>query len=116
MIDAKYRTMYRQAAKLQHNFHDSTYQSAHDPAATMMRRELHGLTNDIAQGRNPKTLEARLNRIQSKIQQSQRPGYGASRASMYRAGAAPIMDRKQTMGMNRSFSTMRRSIQQHPHY
>ncbi len=109
-MDAHYQPIYKQAAKLQHVFHDYTHTTAHDPAANMLRKQIHDLTNDLASGKNPRTVENRLKTIQTQIKRTQRTTpYGMP-------GQGPIMNTNQSVQLHKNFEMMRRNIRQMPHY
>jgi hypothetical protein len=109
-MDSHYQPIYKQAAALQHNFHDYTHTSAYDPTAKVLRNEIHHLTNDLAAGKNPRTIENRLRTINTQLKRSQM----ANPAAM--PGQAPIMNANQTNMLRKNFETIRMGVRQHPHY
>lgn len=109
-MDAHYQPIYKQAAVLQHRFHDYTHTTAHDPAANMLRKQIHDLTNDLAAGKNPRTVENRLKTIQTQIKRTQ------MRNPVAMPGEHPIINTAQSVQLHKNFEIMRRNIRQMPHY
>jgi hypothetical protein len=109
-MDNHYVPIYRQAAKLQHQFHDYTHATAYDPTATLIRNEIHHLTNDLANNKNPRTIESRVRTIQTQLQRTQmlNPTPGANNQ--------PILNMNQTHMLHQNFESLRRNIRQSPHY
>lgn len=121
-MDSHYQPLYKQAAALQYKFHDYTRATAHDPTAMVLRNQLHNLTNDIAAGKNPRTIENRMKTIQTQIKRQQMYNPAAPLQSTQapgqaiRTGESQILNTNQANYMNKNFQTMRMNIRQHPHY
>lgn len=109
-MDTAYQPVYKQAAALQHKFHDFTHTAAHDPAATLLRNQIHGLTKDLATGKNPRTIENRIKMIDRQLRQVQRSNPHAM------PGQGPVMNINQSMMLRKNFESMRMNIRQQPHY
>lgn len=107
-MDAHYQPLYRQAAQAQHMFHTYTHSMAHDPNALVLRNEMHKLTNDLAAGRNPRTIDRRMRTIQTQLQRTQLSHPTAM------PGQSPIMNFNQSQRLHHNFEQMRRNIRQHP--
>ena len=109
-MDTHYQTMYKQAASLQHNFHDYTHPVANDPMANVLRREIHGLTNDLAANKNPRTIENRLRTIETHIRNTQmmQPTTGGY--------SNPVLNHNQSNFLHTNFAQMRQGIRQHPKF
>jgi hypothetical protein len=78
-----------------------------------MRNEIHKLTNDLASGRNPRAIDARLRTIQTQLQRSQQLDQAASRGM---PGAAQIMNYQQSQLLHSNFEAMRKGIRSHPNF
>lgn len=111
-MDDHYKALYKQAANMQHQFHDYSHAAAHDPAALVLRQQLHGLTNDLARGRRPQDIETRIRRIQTQIKQTQQPMPNHMPGMMPMAN--PMLTRVQSGQLHNNFEQMRRTIRQHP--
>lgn len=114
-MDTHYQAVYKQAATMQHAFHDYTHRVAYDPHAALLRKELHGLTNDIASGKNARTIDGRMKKIQTEIQRTQIQGLTATTAPGQQP-QGPILNYNQRNFLNKNFQQMRQTIQQHPHF
>lgn len=112
-MDTHYQTIYKQAAAMQHTFHDYTHQTAYDPNAALIRKEMHGLTNDIAAGKSARTIDNRMKTIQTQIQRTQILNPTVAPGGQ---NHAPILNYSQRNFLNKNFQVMRQSIQQHPHF
>ncbi len=110
-MEERYKPLYKQAAALQHHFHDYTHHTANDPAAKMLRQQIHHLTNDLASGKNPRSIENRMKTIQTQLKRTQQQPhtYGLP-------GQSPILNTNQSVQMHKNFEMMRRNIRQMPHY
>lgn len=130
-MDAQYQAMYKQAATLQHTFHDYTHanKTAYDPTATLIRNELHGLTNDLAAGKNPRTIDNRLKLIQNKIKETQRVNPMNSMNPMHSVNpmnpaaglpghsyGSPVLNYNQRNNLSKNFQGMRQAVQARPHF
>lgn len=111
-MDSSYVPIYKQAAALQHQFHDMSHASAHHPTAVVLRNEIHHLTNDIAANKNPRTIEHRLHTIQNQLRLAQtlhpdmlQPTHGQ-----------PLLNNHQSMALSKHFEMMRKNIRMNPHY
>jgi hypothetical protein len=109
-MDMQYQPIYRQAAAAQNMFHNYTHTTAHDPTATVLRNEIHKLTNDLASGRNPRAIEQRVRTIQTQLQRTQMRNPSAL------PGASPVLNFKQSQMLHSNFEAMRRNIRQHPNF
>jgi|GEM_PF-2190462 len=109
MLDQHYQTMYKQAASLQHQFHDYSHPMAHDPMAHVLRQEIHNLTNDIATNKNPRTIEERLRTIQTQIRNTQ-----AVHPTTPGSYANPLLNHNQSNLLHTNFEQMRQGFRQHP--
>ena len=116
-MDTHYQQMYKNVATMQHSFHDYTHATAYDPTATLIRNEMHALTNDIAAGKSRRTIDNRLHTLQNQLQMTKvlnpsstqvQPGHMPSQA--------PILNYNQRNFLNNNFQQMRNSIRQHPNF
>lgn len=113
-MDTHYQSIYKQAAAVQHSFHDYTHQVAYDPGATLIRNEMHALTNAIASGKSARTIDDHMKTIQTQIQKTQLLNPTASPTQGHIA--SPILNYNQRNFLNKNFQTMRQNIRQHPHF
>jgi hypothetical protein len=111
-MDTHYQPIYRQAAAMQHQFHDYTHAAgtAVDPNAAVLRNQIHFLTNDLAANKNPKMIEQRLYKIQTQLRRQQ------SYAANPMTGQNPLMSQTQTKYLHNNFTTMRNNIMKHPNF
>jgi hypothetical protein len=105
-MNDQYKPIYKQAARLQHDFHDFTHHTAHDPMASVLRKEIHELTNDLAVGKNATTIESRVKNIQRQMHQTQ------LRANSNPHASTPILNTHQFVSLNQNFEHMRQNIHQ----
>ncbi|HTH71909.1 MAG TPA: hypothetical protein VL737_00920 [Candidatus Pristimantibacillus sp.] len=123
MIDPHYQSMYKQASILQNHFHDYTLATAHTGSATVLRNEIHNLTNDIASHKNPRTIDDRLRTIQTQLRNEGMmhpgtdptmgmhvPGMPAGMPGQY----GPSLNYNQRNLMNHGFDQLRQGLRQHP--
>ncbi len=126
-MDSRYVPIYKQAAALQHQFHDISHSAAHNPQAMVLRNEIHHLTNDIATNKNPRTIDHRLQTIQRqlRIAQTVHPGGFGGGVPNHTFGAPggyhsqpqqPLLNNHQSMALNKNFEMMRKSIRMNPHF
>lgn len=110
-MDEQYKSLYKQAANMQFKMHDYTLQSAHDPQTMLIRTEMHNLTNDIATGRSPLTVEARLKTIENQLRRAE-----MTNPSTAVAGQSPIMHYDHSSFLRKNLEGMRTNLRQHPNY
>ena len=113
-MDTHYTQIYKNAAAMQHSFHDYTHTTAHDPTTTLIRNEMHNLTNDIAQGKNPRTIDNRLRVIEDQLRRTQTLNSPATTTGAY--ASSPILNYNQRNFLHSNFQQMRQTIRQHPHF
>lgn len=108
-MDEQYKALYKQAADMQYKMHDYTVQSAHDPQSMVLRHEMHQLTNELATGRNPLTIEARLKTIENQLRYNDiahpQTGTGAP---------GPLMHPDHQQYMLKSLDSMRMNLKHPP--
>lgn len=109
-MDTRYQPIYRQAAAMQNRFHNYTQTMAHDPAATALRTQIHGLTNDLATSKKTQLVQKRLTNIQNQLR---RASYTTSAVM---SGQSPLLNTAQSRLLRSSFEQMRQSIIQHPKF
>jgi hypothetical protein len=109
-MDSRYVPLYKQAAAIQHQFHDYSHPAANTPAAVVFRNQLNGLTHDIAAGKDPRTVEHRIKTIQNQLHLAQ------TMHSSALTGQPQILNPHQTALMHKNFANMQQSIRMHPHY
>jgi hypothetical protein len=102
--------MYKQAAALQHQFHDYTHASAHDPMANVLRNEIHHLTNDFATNQKPELINKRLETIQRQLRNVEMTHPQSMGAT------SPIMNHVQSSYLHNNFEQMRTGMRQRPHF
>ena len=110
-MDTHYQPIYRQAAAAQYKFHDYTHATAYDPAAKVLRNQMHSLTNDLAANKDPRAIERRVRTIQTQLRRGQQAAN-----QMGLQGQSPILDRNQTQTLNRNLESIRKNITQHPNF
>lgn len=106
-MDSHFQPIYKQAAAMQHTFHDYTLKTAYDPTATLIRNEMHGLTNDIASGKSAGTIDNRLKTIERQVKQTQLMNPAIT------PGQNPILNYGQRNNLGKHIQTMRQSIRPH---
>lgn len=111
-MDSNYVPIYKQAAALQHQFHDYSHHMAHSPTTTVLRNEIHNLTNDLAMNKHPRTIEHRVRTIEQQLRLAQtlHPG------SIPGQSGSPILNMHQSTNMHKNFEQIRRQIRMNPHY
>jgi hypothetical protein len=112
-MDQYYQPLYRQAAAMQHQFHDYSLNMAHDPTAMVMRNEMHKLTDDLATSKNPRTIENRLQLIENQLRRSE---MSHRTQPVVTPGAYPIMHADHTNQLLGNLEQMRQNLRQHPRY
>ncbi len=110
VMDTRYQPLYRQAATMQHKFHDFTHTTANDPMANVLRQQIHGLTNDLASNKNPGVIDRRLRTIQTQLRRTQ----AANPSAM--PGQNPLINMNQKNFLNSNFERMRQNVIQHPNF
>lgn len=112
-MDAQYKPIYKQAAALQHKFHDYSHTAAHDPAAHLLRNQIHALTKDLASNKNPHTIENRLKVIDRQLRQVQQ----VNDHSMFgERSQSRVLNPGQTNMLRKNFQSMRMNMRHQPHY
>lgn len=111
-MDAHYQAIYKQVAAAQHNFHDYTHHTAYDPSATLIRNQMHNLTNAIASGKSARTIDDHMKTLQTQIQRTQMLNPSAVPGQNH----SPILNYNQRNFLNKNLQTMRQSIRQHPNF
>jgi hypothetical protein len=111
-MDSRYVPIYKQAAAMQHQFHDYSHHYANNPQAVVLRNEIHNLTNDLAANKHPRTIEHRLQTIQNQIRMAQTYHPGMVQGSFN----APILNPHESTLLHKNFEIMRHSIRMNPHY
>ncbi len=106
-MDAHYQSMYHQATSMQHAFHNYTHAAAYDPAAKVIRNQMHGLTNDIAAGKSLQTIDARMRNIQAQLNRAHVVNPLAP------AGQNPIINTNQRNLLHGNFERMRQNNRLH---
>jgi hypothetical protein len=114
-MDSRYVPIYKQAAVLQHQFHDLSNGAAHNPQAMVLRNEIHHLTNDLATNKNPRTIDHRLQTIQHQLRLAQtlHPGMMGNTGGF---NHQPLLNNHQSMTMHKNFEMMRKNIRMNPHF
>jgi hypothetical protein len=110
-MDEYYKSLYKKAAHLQFQKHDYTVQSANDPQAMALRREMHDLTNDIATSKSPITVEERLKTIEHQLRRNEMTDPVTAIP-----GQNPIMRYEQSSFLRKTLDDMRMNIKNHPQY
>lgn len=108
-MDQYYQPLYKQAAAMQHQFHDYSLSMAHDPTAMVLRNEIHKLTDDLASSKNPRTIESRMHVIETQLRRSEMN-------NATRPGEAPIMPGVHSNELVSNLQRMRMSLRQHPNF
>jgi hypothetical protein len=108
-MDQYYQPIYKQAAAMQHQFHDYSLSMAHDPSAMLLRNEIHKLTDDLASSRNPRTIENRLHVIENQLRQTEIN-------NLSRPTQTAIMKYDHSNQLVSNLEQMRLAVRQHPHY
>jgi hypothetical protein len=111
-MDDYYKPLYKQAAAMQHKFHDYTYHNAADPTSMVLRQQIHNLTTDLATNKNPRTIENRLRTIQTQLRQAQRQGTQMGSIT----GQPQALNYRQNSFLKNNFEHMRTDVRQHPHF
>lgn len=114
-MDSNYVPIYKQAAALQHQFHEYSSHMAHSPTATVLRNEIHSLTNDLATNKHPRTIEHRVRTIENQLRMSQHYHEGMNATGMP-GQSSPILNIHQSTHMYKNFEHIRREIRMNPHY
>lgn len=111
-MDSSYVPIYKQAAALQHQFHDYSHHMAHSPTATVLRNEIHNLTNDLASNKHPRTIEHRLKTIENQLRMAQtfHPGLLPGQSE------SPVINTHESTMLHKNFEMMRKNIRMNPHY
>ena len=107
-MDTHYQPIYKEAAVVQHKYHDFTHTTAHDPAATAMRNQIHKLTSDLAANKDPRMIERNVRNMQKQIRRAQ---IGSSMAP---TGLQSVLNRNQSLLLNRRLEGIRQNVLQHP--
>ena len=110
-MDSHYQQVYRQAAALQHNFHDYTHTMSHDPTTKVLQQQIHGLTHDLATNRRPQDIANRLSMIKTQLGRAQ---MSSPLGGAHNQGA--ILNNTQKNFLHSNFERMRQNISQHPNF
>lgn len=110
-MDTHYQPIYKQAAATQYKFHDYTHATAYDPAAKVLRNQMHSLTNDLAANKDPRQIEKRVRTIQTQLRRNQTLNPAAMPGQQ-----PPILNQNQSQTLHRNLESIRKNITQHPNF